>query len=220
MKTPVQQRECDTAAEDPSVEGDAEYDTKTESGPPVKDATNAENADPEAGGISVPRRRVPRARIARIVVFGLFPTATMTLTLGAAVLKWQANVITRSASVAAQTVRVASDGAVAILSYRPETVEQDLDAASARLTGEFRDAYNSLTHDVVIPGAKQKHITASARVPAAASVRMSAGRAVVLVFVDQTTTMGSDPPTDTTSCVRVTLDKRGQQWLISAFDPI
>jgi Mce-associated membrane protein len=43
---------------------------------------------------------------------------------------------------------------------------------------------------------------------------------VVLLFVDQTVNVGNDPPTDTASAVRITLDKRGGRWLISQFDPI
>ena len=35
------------------------------------------------------------------------------------------------------------------------------------------------------------------------------------MFVNQTITVGNDPPTDTASSVRVTLDKIGGRWLIS-----
>ena len=48
----------------------------------------------------------------------------------------------------------------------------------------------------------------------------SADHAEVLVFVNQTITVGNDPPTDTPSSVRVTLDKIGGRWLISQFDPV
>jgi Mce-associated membrane protein len=48
----------------------------------------------------------------------------------------------------------------------------------------------------------------------------SADHAEVLVFVNQTITVGNDPPTDTVSSVRVTLDKIGGRWLISGFDPV
>lgn len=44
--------------------------------------------------------------------------------------------------------------------------------------------------------------------------------AVVLLFVDQTVIIGTDAPTDTASTVRVSLDKVGNRWLISSFDPI
>jgi Mce-associated membrane protein len=40
------------------------------------------------------------------------------------------------------------------------------------------------------------------------------------VYVDQTVTVGNDAPTDTASTVRVTMEKVGNRWLISSFDPI
>ena len=99
-------------------------------------------------------------------------------------------------------------------------MEQQLGAARDLLTGDFRDSYTSLTNDVVIPGAKQKQISAVATVPAVASVSANPSHAVVLVFVNQTVIVGQTAPTDTASSVRVTLDKVGNRWLISKFDPV
>ena len=93
-------------------------------------------------------------------------------------------------------------------------------AAVDRLTGSFRQQYTQLVSDVVAPGAKQQHISAVATVPAAASVSATGNHAVVLVFVDQTTTIGNDGPPQTTSSVRVTLEKVHGRWLISQFDPV
>jgi Mce-associated membrane protein len=59
-----------------------------------------------------------------------------------------------------------------------------------------------------------------ATVPAAASVSVGEKHAVVLVFVNQVTTIGQDPPTSTASTVRVTLDKFEGRWLISQFQPV
>jgi Mce-associated membrane protein len=77
-----------------------------------------------------------------------------------------------------------------------------------------------LIHDVVIPGAKQQHISAVATVPLASSVSATTTHAVALLYVDQTTTIGAGAPTATASSVRVTLEKVGDRWLISAFEPI
>jgi Mce-associated membrane protein len=77
-----------------------------------------------------------------------------------------------------------------------------------------------LTHDVVIPGAKQKQVSAVATVPAAASVRATADHAVVLLCVNQAVVVGQDASTTTASSVRVSLDKIGGRWLISQFDPV
>ncbi|WP_410506152.1 hypothetical protein [Mycolicibacterium mucogenicum] len=117
-------------------------------------------------------------------------------------------------------MRAASEGAVALLSYRADTAQKDLDAAKDRLTGTFLDAYTKLTNDVVIPGAKQKQVSAVATVPAAAVSSSTASHAVVMLFIDQTVTIGKDAPTDSASSVRVTLDKVGDRWLISQFDPV
>jgi hypothetical protein len=78
----------------------------------------------------------------------------------------------------------------------------------------------ALVHDVVIPGALQKGVSAVATVPAAASVSATENRAVVIVFVDQTTTIGNQPPTDTASSVKVALDKVDSRWLVSDFTPV
>jgi Mce-associated membrane protein len=117
-------------------------------------------------------------------------------------------------------VQAAKDSTTALLSYKPDSVDQQLGAAKELLTGTFRDSYTSLTNNVVIPGAKQKQISAEASVPAVASVSAEPHHAVVLVFVNQTVTIGTGAPTDTASSVRVTLDKIGDRWLISDFQPV
>jgi Mce-associated membrane protein len=73
---------------------------------------------------------------------------------------------------------------------------------------------------VVIPGAKQKQISAVAAVPGATSMSASSNHAVVLVFVNQTVIVGKDAPSSTTSAVKVTLDKSDGRWLISDFTPV
>ena len=81
-------------------------------------------------------------------------------------------------------------------------------------------ARRTLTREVVIPGAKEKHISAVAKVNAGASVSASANHAVALLFVNQTVTIGDGAPTDTQPVVRVTLDKVNGRWLVSHFDPV
>ncbi|MCV7361749.1 hypothetical protein H7K19_09350 [Mycolicibacterium neworleansense] len=156
----------------------------------------------------------------RLLAVGVLPAAALILAIGAGFLKWQDSAVRSAQAAGVEAVRAASDNTVAILSYQPDTVDTALPSAAARLTGEFRDQYTQLIDDVVIPGAKQQVISAVASVPAAAVVSASAGHAVVLVLVDQTTTIGTDPPTKSTSSVRVTLDKIENRWLISQFEPV
>lgn len=109
----------------------------------------------------------------------------------------------------------------AILSYQPATAEMDLTAAAQnRLTGKFLADYTQLITTVVVPEAKQKGISASATVPAAAAVSADNRRAVVLAYVDQSITVGNQTPTETNSSVRVTMDNVDGRWLISGFEPI
>lgn len=165
-----------------------------------------------------PRRRSLDWR--SVLVYGLLSGLVLMLAAGCGYLKWRDASARAAAAAATQSVTAAVDGTVAMLSYRPDTADKDLGVARDRLTGAFRDSYTSLIHDVVIPGAKQKNITAVATVPAAASVTATPRHAVVLVFVNQTTTVGDTPPTDSASSVRVTLDNVGNRWLISDFTPV
>jgi Mce-associated membrane protein len=156
----------------------------------------------------------------RLLALGVLPSLALLLALAAGYLKWLDVSTQQSQTAAEQSVRAATESTVALLTYRSDTVDRDLTAAADRLTGGFRDQYTQLITSVVAPGAKQQHISAVATVPSAASVSASADHAVVLVYVNQTTTIGSDSPTQTTSCVRVTLDKVHDRWLISQFDPV
>jgi Mce-associated membrane protein len=165
-------------------------------------------------------RAVRGVRSSRALAYGVLPALALLLAMGAGGLRWLDSSVRDSAVVRIESVRVATDGTVALLSYKPDTVEKDLGAARDRLAGNFRDSYTSLTRDVVIPGSKQKQISAVATVPAAASVSATENHAVVLVFVNQTVVIGNDAPTDTASTVRVTLDRIHGRWLITQFDPV
>jgi Mce-associated membrane protein len=194
-------------ADDQSVIDSAE-ETSAESVPTVS----------AADGESVGAER--RSRWTRAIAYGLLPGLALLLAAAAGYLKWQDASAQGSPVAGADAVRAATDGTIALLSYKPETVEKDLEAARSRLTGTFLNAYTSLTHDVVIPGAKQKQVSAVATVPAAASVQATAEHAVVLLCVNQAVVVGQDAPTTTASSVRVSLDKIGGRWLISQFDPV
>ncbi|MCV7027584.1 hypothetical protein H7I77_30285 [Mycolicibacterium novocastrense] len=160
-----------------------------------------------------------RGTFVRMLGFWLLPVIALLLALGAAYFKYQEGTAGDEDRARVETVQVATEATVAMLSYTPETAAEKLKDARDRLTGPFRGSYTSLTEDVVIPGAQQKRISATARVSAAASVSAGKNRAIVLVFVDQTTTVGNDAPTETDSVVQVSLDKVGSRWLISGFEP-
>jgi Mce-associated membrane protein len=210
-------------SEEESVKEETSADTDT--GQTEETATEeladepTETAD-EAFQATEPEKPKRRIQWARVFALGVLPAVALLLAMGAGYMKWMDNSVRDSERARDTSVQAAKDSTVALLSYKPDTVEQQLTAARDRLTGDFRDSYTSLTHDVVIPGAKQKQISAVATVPAVASVSAAPNHAVVLVFVNQTVVVGRDAPTDTASAVRVTLDKIGERWLISKFDPV
>ena len=161
-----------------------------------------------------------RAERQRKFVFVVLPALALALGVLAGYLNWQNSTERLSSIAATQSVAAARDAATAMLSYKTDTVERDLNAARDRLTGSFLAEFTKLVNEVVIPGSKEKKISAVAQVPAAAWVSATPNHAVALVFVDQAVTIGKDAPTNTASSVRVTLDKVGDRWLVSGFEPV
>lgn len=162
----------------------------------------------------------PARNTARILAYLVVPLLVMVLAAGVGYLKWQANSAAPSDGESAAVVMAATEGATAMLSYRADHVQEDLTAASERMTGNFRAEYTTLINDVVIPGAEEQRISAVATIPAAALVSAEADRAQVLVYINQTTSVGADPPTDTQSSAHVDMERVGDAWLISGFQPL
>ena len=156
----------------------------------------------------------------RALVFGVVPVMVVLLGALAGVLSWQEWSHRGAAAAAVDSVAAARDVTATILSYHADTADRELNDARRMLTSPFLEEYTKLINDVVIPGARQKKISASAEIPAATSILVTPDHAVALVFVDQTTTIGDDAPTRTASSVRVTLNKVDGRWLLSGFDPV
>ena len=155
-----------------------------------------------------------------MVAYGLLPALALMLALAAGYLKYVDNSVREDALARTQSMQAATAGTIALLSYTPDKVDQQLNDARGLLTGEFLNSYTSLINEVVIPGAKQQQISAVATVPKAGSVSADPRHAVVLLFVNQAVVVGADAPTNTASSVRVTVDKVGDKWLISEFTPV
>lgn len=202
---------------DASVSDDGEDIDDVDAESADDDKSDAEDYPDEDVEPATPQRVFS---VSRLVAFGVLPGVVLLLAGAGAYVKWQSASLRAAQISSVESLTAAKDGTVAMLSYKPDSVDKDLGAARDRLTGAFKDSYIQLTQDVVIPGAKQKHISATATVPAAASVSATASHAVALVFVNQTVVVDKDPPSASASSVRVTLDKVGQRWLISGFDPV
>jgi Mce-associated membrane protein len=115
----------------------------------------------------------------------------------------------------------ASTGAVALLSYSPDTLEKDFAAAKDRLTGDFLNYYTQFTQQIVTPAAKEKQVKTQAAIVQAAVSEIHPDSATVLLFINQTTTSKENPDgAFAASSVKVGLTKIDGRWLISAFDPV
>ena len=125
------------------------------------------------------------------------------------------------AAVEHSAVDAARDGTMALLSYKPDTLSQDFEAAKSHLSGDFRNYYDQFTKDVITPAAQSKGVTTTAQVVGAAATELHPNSAVVLVFVNQATTSKERPdPSMASSSVLVSLTKQNGAWLITKFDPV
>jgi Mce-associated membrane protein len=124
-------------------------------------------------------------------------------------------------SVARAVVSAASDGTVAMLSYSPESLDKDFATAKSHLAGDFLSYYNQFTEQIVAPAAKQKSLKTTAHVVGAAVSELHPNSAVVLVFVDQSTTSKDRPdPSMAASSVLVSMTRVNGHWLITKFEPV
>jgi Mce-associated membrane protein len=189
----------------------------------ISDEADAEDDDADAedeAQESKPAKAKLRISWPQVLAYGLLPGLALVLAAAGGFLKWQDSSARAAQLARIESVAAAKDSTIALLSYKSDTVEKDLEAAKNRMTGAFKESYSQLINDVVIPGAKKGHISTTATVPAAASVSATPNHAVTLLFVNQTAVVDKDPSTDTVSSVRVTLDKIDGRWLISGFDPV
>jgi Mce-associated membrane protein len=180
----------------------------------------ADDSEPPMGSGAAPRRSRGLAGL-------LVPLVLAVLLLGSAGLaSWLYLNQFRpdretSKAVADETVKAATTGAVALLSYAPETMDKDFANAKSHLTGDFLSYYTQFTHDIVTPAVQQKAVKTSATIVQSAVSELKPGSAVVLVFLNQTTTSKENPNGSfTASSVKVGLTDVNGTWLISAFDPV
>lgn len=156
----------------------------------------------------------------RWTAYVLLPAAAVLLAVGAVAMKLVTVSHSSNSTARTESLQAAREATVAMLSYKADTVEQDLTNARSKLTAPFLDDYTTLINTKVIPSAKEKQTSAAAQVPAVASVSAKGSHAVALVFVDQTIASAKEAATTTASSIRVTLEKVDGRWLVSGFDPV
>jgi Mce-associated membrane protein len=115
----------------------------------------------------------------------------------------------------------AKTGTIALLSYSPESLDQDFANAKSKLTGDFLSYYTQFTEQIVTPAAREKSVKTAASVVRAAVSEVEPESAEVLVFINQTTTSKENPDgAFAASSVKVGLTKIDGAWLIESFEPV
>ena len=186
---------------------------------PAQDAEEKEALGANGAGDAAAEGPTDAPRVARRIAAIALPALALVFACGAGYLKYQAGAFSAREQAATSATGTARDVTAQMLSYGPVDTEAKLTAASDRMAGAFRDSYRKLITDVVAPGAKEKQITATASVPAAAVLAATPDHAEILVFVNQAIVMAKDPPTSTTSVVQVSLDRQQGRWMVTGFEP-
>jgi Mce-associated membrane protein len=188
---------------------------------PLRDRQRRTFADMIAGSVVVTTDRPASSRPRRWAAALLVATALSLFGLVAAQYFDQYRADQATAEAQDTVAQVAQNSTVALLSYQPGTVENDLRSAAGNLTGGFLDYYTKYTNEVVIPAAKEKQVDTQAEAVGSGVVSADSDNATVLVFINQTTTTVDNPqPTKVASTVQVTLMNVDGRWLVTDFKPI
>lgn len=125
------------------------------------------------------------------------------------------------AATSHQAIKAASDGAVALLSYSPDTLTRDFNNAKSRVTDHYLAYYQQFAERIVGKSAMEGQVTTTATVVRAAASEMHPNSAIVLVFLKLKTTSKDKPdPVVTSNSIKVGLTKVDDRWLIDKFDAL
>jgi len=176
---------------------------------PEPAATSGREPTPEPGQ----RRAVPGW-----VVGGL--AAAVLLVAGAAGVVYATVPSDRSVEDATSQARSAAERAIVpILSYDSAHLDRSKSAAEAYLTGSYRKEYAKLFDGVIATNAPSTGTTVKAALVRSGVARADADRVQVFLLVDQTRTNKAErQPVVYKNWVTVTMERVGDDWLVSGMD--
>lgn len=191
-----------------------------------EDTTTATSAaeetteDPQPAKTDAATRTLLRSLAARWRLLAAIGFLVISLAVAAVVYLGPHRDDRETTAASAEALAAAQQGAVALLSYAPATLDEDLATARSHLTGEFLTYYSQFADQILVPAAKQKDVHASAAVVRSAVMDARPDSAHVLLFINQST-ISRDNPTSVqaASSVKVGLVKVDGTWRISSFDP-
>lgn len=149
------------------------------------------------------------------------PTLIAVIAIFAAGVWWQVldsrNEVSRTleARVAAESI------VVDLLTYRHESVAEEMDEALNNVTGSFADDYRALVTDMIVPVSRERQLSTDAVVVQSGIVDTSSEDVTFLLFVDQASTSADAPGTRRdVSRIEVTVRNIDGQWKITRLDAV
>lgn len=218
----------DTSAAEPAEAAEAaEVEAATEGVEDTVDAVEVDaveqasehDVDETVEPTDAPAEAEPSRARSRVSLPVLLGAITLVLGLTCAVLRWLIVAQDQSDAARDEAVQAAKEITAEMLSYETETVDQQLNAARDRMTGEFLGTYTAMINEV-IPAAHAQQIAAVAEVLRAGVVSAKPDSAELVLFVNQSVQVGNTMPKKTASVARATLVKEGDQWMLSKYEPV
>jgi hypothetical protein len=160
-----------------------------------------------------------RARSIEIVLFGLVATVTVLLAIALAIRldDSRSDPVAKSRS---QALTAGATGAAALLSYDYRTIGQLVATNRPLLTPVCSTGYTGQVSNEIKAEVTKNQVVLTATVRAVAVESIEAGRASVLVIVDEKR-VGNDRATEQTSqlAVSISLVLNGRTWLVDDLVP-
>ena len=209
----------DKPAEEPADEQPADEPVAADEQPAEQPADDATDEPAEVFATDAPAAGGFRSR--RMLV----PIGLAALALGSAVavavLGWQAFSDARTQRAQDAALEAARTSTVQVLSYDSKTLDADLARSRGLISGTFAAKFEELASGVIVPAVKQQNLGTKATVARSAVIDAQPDQVRALLFVNQATTVGSDPAPHTASNqVRVTMTWTDGRWLISDLQPL
>ncbi|MEV4729310.1 hypothetical protein [Saccharopolyspora sp. NPDC049426] len=158
-----------------------------------------------------------RRRITTALVVAVLLAATGAVV----VLHQRQDAAARVAAARTAATEVAARRIPEVLSYSHETLDRDLAAAERAVTGGFARDYLELQRTMIRPAAVRDRISTRTTLSALGVVTATDRQVVLLAFINQLTTSSRRPaPLIEGARVRVTLEKVGEDWLVSTLDTV
>jgi Mce-associated membrane protein len=222
-ESPEQTSVEETSAEEVTVEETSVEEASTEEASAteasVEEPAEAVAAVEKESAAEEPAEAEQKPARSRVSLLFVLSAIALVLTSAAAAFRWLIVSNHESEMARAESVQAARDITVEMLSYQPETVEQQLSGVRDKLTGEFLGKYTAMINEV-IPAAQAQQIAAVAEVPRIGSVSATPSGAELVLFVNQTVAVGDHAPQRTESVMRATMVKDGDRWLMAEYEPV